>query len=92
MDYLESTHFSIVYDYPRWVNAPIPVETKRRLGGRYTRSANTIPGPETDQLCAAARDAGIDVVIGVAERDANTHGTVSRASSTYMLVALIRPG
>lgn len=28
----------------------------------------TIPGPETDALCAAAREADCDVVIGVAER------------------------
>ena len=62
--------------YPRWVNAPIDVTTKRRLGGRYVEAAITVPGPETDALCAAARDAGIDVVIGVAERDARTHGTV----------------
>lgn len=62
--------------YPRWVNAPIDVQTKRRLGGRYVDAAITVPGPETDALCAAARDAGIDVVIGVAERDARTHGTV----------------
>ena len=62
--------------YPRWVNAPIHVTTKRRLGGRYTEAAITIPGPETAALCASARDAGIDVVIGVAERDARTHGTV----------------
>lgn len=62
--------------YPRWVNAPIDVQTKRRLGGRYTDAAIAVPGPETDALCAAAREAGIDVVIGVAERDPHTHGTV----------------
>lgn len=62
--------------YPRWVNAPIPVELKRKIGGRYLDAAITVPGPETDQLCAAARDAVIDVVIGVAERDARTHGSV----------------
>lgn len=62
--------------YPRWVNAPIDVATKRRLGGRYTQEAITVPGPEIDALCGAAREAGIDVVIGVAERDALTHGTV----------------
>jgi nitrilase len=62
--------------YPRWVNAPIHVNTKRRLGGRYVDQAIEVGGPETDQLCAAARDAGIDVVIGIAERDPRTHGTV----------------
>jgi predicted amidohydrolase len=62
--------------YPRWVNAPIHVNTKRRLGGRYVDQAIEVGGPETDQLCAAARDAGIDVVIGIAERDRLTHGTV----------------
>ncbi len=62
--------------YPRWVNAPISVDTKRRLGGRYLAQAIEVGGPETDRLCAAARDAGIDVVIGIAERDALTHGSV----------------
>jgi predicted amidohydrolase len=62
--------------YPRWVNSPIHVNTKRRIGGRYVESAIEVPGPETQALCAAAREAGIDVVIGVAERDARTHGTV----------------
>jgi predicted amidohydrolase len=62
--------------YPRWVNAPIHVNTKRRIGGRYLDAAIEVPGPETRSLCAAARDAGIDVVIGVAERDPHTHGSV----------------
>jgi predicted amidohydrolase len=62
--------------YPRWVNAPIHVNLKRKLGGRYVDSAITVPGPETEQLCAAAREAGVDVVIGVAERDACTGGSV----------------
>ena len=42
----------------------------------YIESAITVPGPETTILCRAARDAGVDVVIGVAERDAATHGSV----------------
>ena len=62
--------------YPRWVNAPIHVNTKRRIGGRYVDAAITVPGPETDRLRGAAQDAGVDVVIGVAERDALTQGTV----------------
>ncbi len=33
----------------------------------FLANAIQIPGPETDQLCAAARDAGIDVVIGATE-------------------------
>jgi nitrilase len=42
----------------------------------YLANAVEIPSPTTDQLCEAARTAGIDVVIGVVERDAATAGTV----------------
>jgi predicted amidohydrolase len=42
----------------------------------YAASAIEIPGPETGRLCAAAAEAEIDVVIGVAERDRVSQGTV----------------
>lgn len=42
----------------------------------YLENAVEIPGPSTDRLCDAARQAGIDVVIGVVERDRQTGGTV----------------
>jgi predicted amidohydrolase len=41
----------------------------------YLENAVEIPSPTTDRLCAAARQAGIDVVIGIAERDSRTSGT-----------------
>ena len=50
--------------------------TGEALGTEYLANAVEIPSPYTDGLCAAAREAGIDVVIGVAERDAHTRGTV----------------
>ena len=40
--------------YPRWVNAPIPVNLKRRIGGRYLDAAIELPGPESDRLCACS--------------------------------------
>lgn len=61
--------------YPRWVNAAVPVATKRALNGRYLDAAITVPGPETERLADAAATAGLDVVIGVAELDARTRGT-----------------
>jgi predicted amidohydrolase len=42
----------------------------------YLANAVEIPGPTTERLCDAARRAGIDVVIGVVERDKLTGGTV----------------
>jgi nitrilase len=42
----------------------------------YLENAVEIPSPTTDQLCATAQRAGIDVVIGVVERDRQTQGTV----------------
>lgn len=42
----------------------------------YLANAVEIPSPTTEQLCDAVRQANIDVVIGVAERDARSRGTV----------------
>lgn len=39
---------------------------------RYHKSAIDVPGPEVDEIAAAAREAGTHVVIGVIERDAGT--------------------
>jgi predicted amidohydrolase len=42
----------------------------------YLANAVEIPSPTTDRLCAAARKAGVDVVIGVVELEPKTRGTV----------------
>lgn len=47
-----------------------------RAAARYLEASIEVPGPETKLLCSAARKAGIDVVIGVIERDSATHGSV----------------
>jgi nitrilase len=46
----------------------------RRLWGRYWESAVEVPGPATQQLAAAARDAGLYLAIGVVERDTQNSG------------------
>ncbi|MEX2081698.1 MAG: carbon-nitrogen hydrolase family protein [Dehalococcoidia bacterium] len=43
---------------------------------RFVRNAVEVPSAATDALCHAARRAGTDVAIGIAERDATTQGTV----------------
>jgi predicted amidohydrolase len=42
----------------------------------YIASAVEIPSVTTDKLCAAAKAGGLDVVIGIVERDSTTNGTV----------------
>jgi nitrilase len=64
-----------VAGYPYWNWLMTPIE-----GGvwfeRLCRAAITIPGPEVDQLCAAAREHDCVVVIGVNERDPRALGTL----------------
>lgn len=42
----------------------------------YLERAVEIPSPTTDRLCEVAQEADIDVAIGIAERDAQSRGTV----------------
>ena len=51
-------------------------DLKMQAKVEYIRQAVQIPGPETDALCEAAREHEIDVVIGVAELDSSSGGTV----------------
>ena len=64
-----------VAGYPYWNWLMTPIE-----GGvwfeRLCRAAITVPGPEVEQLCAAARDHDCVVVIGVNERDSRALGTL----------------
>ncbi len=61
--------------YPFFIEAPLS-DLWWEANALYLENAITIPGPETQALCAAARKAGIDVVIGVAELDAATGGSI----------------
>jgi nitrilase len=61
--------------YPFFCNAGTTPLTWQAMAD-YLANAVEIPGPDTDRLCEAAESAGSDVVIGVAERDAVTRGTV----------------
>lgn len=46
------------------------------MAAELFRNAVVVGGPETDRLCAAAKRAGVWVVIGVCEKLANTTGTM----------------
>jgi predicted amidohydrolase len=61
--------------YPFFTHSP-PSPLWWKAAAEYLANAVEIPSPVTDRLCDAARRADIDVVIGVAELDPQTHGTV----------------
>ena len=60
--------------YPFWVEGQV-CDLTWEASAVYLENTISIPGPETDALCEAAKDAGTDVVIGVAERDPFSQGT-----------------
>jgi predicted amidohydrolase len=61
--------------YPFFIFAQMQPLTFKALA-EYIASAVEIPSPTTEKLCAAAKSAGVDVVIGIVERDRATQGTV----------------
>ncbi len=46
----------------------------RRTWQRYMETAMEVPGPETDRLAEAAREAGVYLAVGVIERDSTFSG------------------
>lgn len=56
-----------VAGYPYWNWIMTPVQGSRWYEKLYTNSI-TVPGPETERLCKAAKDSNCHVVIGVNER------------------------
>ena len=61
--------------YPFWVDGAV-IDLTWEASAVYVENAIEIPGPETEALCEAARIANIDVVIGVAEIEPATQGSV----------------
>ncbi|MCB2096163.1 MAG: carbon-nitrogen hydrolase family protein [Parvularculaceae bacterium] len=59
--------------YPFWVEGGVK-DLTWEASANYLENAIVIGGPETSALCAAAREAGVDVVIGIAEKDPDTEG------------------
>ncbi|MBI5946512.1 MAG: carbon-nitrogen hydrolase family protein [Chloroflexi bacterium] len=58
--------------FAAWPNHPAFGDLLRR----FVLNGVEVPSPATDALCAAAKRAGTDVVIGVAERDSTTGGSI----------------
>ena len=61
------------YPFFVWHQPDLALDYKIRAD--YLANAIEIPSNTTDKLCDAAREANIDVVIGVVEREALTQGT-----------------
>ena len=72
--------------YPFWVWF-IPAGNTHALRELYSElldQAVTVPSDATDRLCAAAREAGINVAIGINERNAEASGSTLYNSLLYI--------
>lgn len=63
------------YPYFAHIAETFDPEAWRRFAG-YLENGVEVPSATTERLCAAAKNAGIDVVIGIAELDRRTRGTI----------------
>ncbi|MBI2997384.1 MAG: hypothetical protein HYY46_02830 [Deltaproteobacteria bacterium] len=61
--------------FPHWFDYRIARDCKPLIMELFKNSVE-IPGPVTDTLCEAAREAGATVVMGVNEREPGTLGTL----------------
>ena len=63
--------------YPLWAWYIPPIRTKeaRVLYDELLQQSVTVPGPTVERLAEAARDAGVTVVMGINERNAEASGT-----------------
>jgi nitrilase len=70
---------SFIPCYPDWVWNPLPPGSSGTIHDELYRqlleNSVTVPSHATDRLCSAARKAGVYVVIGVSERNAEASGT-----------------
>ncbi|MGC9582142.1 UNVERIFIED_CONTAM: carbon-nitrogen hydrolase family protein, partial [Salmonella enterica subsp. enterica serovar Typhimurium] len=64
-----------VAGYPYWSWIVDPVAGSAWFE-KLVRASIMVPGPEVDQLCTVAREAGVHVVIGVNERSPVSLGTL----------------
>jgi nitrilase len=77
---------SFIPAYPDWVWA-VPAgdgDTLTSLYAELLANAVDVPGPATDRLCEAARDAGIYVVMGVSERNVEASGASMYNTLVYI--------
>ena len=63
--------------HPTWYGyQPTGGSVSASLARRLFQNAVEIPGPATEALCAACRDAGVIAVVGLCEKRAGTTGTM----------------
>ncbi len=65
--------------YPAWIFGASGWDdpASKRAFARLQENAVEVPGPATDRLCDAAREAGVHVVMGINERDTSfSRGTI----------------
>ena len=74
----------VIPGHPIWLHLlPVTAPRSIELATALTLNAVTIPGPETDALSQAAREAGAMVIIGVVERSSPGSSVLFMAQLVY---------
>ena len=79
---------SFIPAYPRGLSFGTVVGSRspegRKTWERYWAQSVEVPGPATEALCAAAREAGVFLVVGITERDSQTSRGTLYCSLLYI--------